>query len=268
MTDDTRTIEAERRLRAALRAQADVVTTVRPLEQAPTAPTGLQDGSPRRRTPWVAAAAAAAVVVAGAGAAVLLVRDHPGSGGGAASCAFEVRWEGRVYSGIGEQARMPEPGRALGTGVVPGCDDGNGESRDVDISLHALDDRDPAEAVVTADGEVLAPRDGTVPADLRELLDPEPCRLAGPTTVRATALDFARGAPPAPYTLTLAVDAGDGLPMPGYTRVVLPTQVTSATAGGDDEDVVGAAVQGAAPIEVRLACRGDGYAAASLRLAD
>lgn len=43
--------------------------------------------------------------------------------GGSSSCAASVRWHGRSYHGTHVPGRPLRPGRRLGRGVLPGCND-------------------------------------------------------------------------------------------------------------------------------------------------
>lgn len=187
------------------------------------------------------------------------------TGESAADCAFVVRWQGRVYSTVGEQRRTPEPGAALGDGLLPGCDDGRGKDPDEHVALYTLPGYDPTVAVLGPDGRVLLDqRHPEPPAKLRALWTQVPCRLRGAETVRATALGI-YGQQPAPYRLDVAIDAGAGSAAEGYRQVQLRVRVEPGSPGADDRElVVEQGLWHAVPLEIRLACDGDRYVATAI----
>ncbi len=159
----------EERLRADLRTAADEG----PAFVAPDLAGPLT--GPRRRWPLVAAAAVVLVV---GGAAWTVLRDGPPVGGGDASCAYVVTYDGRSWSTIGSD-RSPRTGEVLGDGVVPRCDDGNGVSEQRTVAVRRIRGVDPAEAVAV-DGEILVPVGVTgLPDELADAQDPVRCALPG-----------------------------------------------------------------------------------------
>jgi hypothetical protein len=62
------------------------------------------------------AAATLAIVLGGCG-------GNATSGEGEASCALVVRYQGQTYGGVGVEV-APREGKRLGTGVLPGCEEG------------------------------------------------------------------------------------------------------------------------------------------------
>ena len=111
--------------------------------------------------------------------------------GSEAACAFLVDYEGRIYAGWGVQV-APREVRPVGTGVLLGCDDGNGASRDEKIELAEIDGVSPAVALAwRGHGDTVLIRDGIdydrLPPALSRLQQAprcaprdEPIQLSGP----------------------------------------------------------------------------------------
>ncbi|MFN8196024.1 MAG: hypothetical protein U0R80_17310 [Nocardioidaceae bacterium] len=188
-------------------------------------------------------------------------------GGGSASCASVLRWDGRDYAGHGEQVRQPADTPELGTGVFPGCDDGNGASGDESGSVFRLPGVPPERAVLTARGVFVA---GDLDAEpLRLLFEELPCTLADDTTVagRATGILPAGSTghlPEPPYRLRFEVDGDERVLGDEWAWVSVLLRVTPDTDRGTDEGLVVASVQQGRLLRVTVRCAGDGWVATAL----
>ena len=218
--------DLEEFLRTELRAAADEgpVFVAPDLSEAPT-----PEARGRR---WPALVAAAVVVVGGGTLWATLAQRDTGSGSGQASCAYLVQWAGQRWSTTGSD-RRPVAGAVLGTGVVPGCDDGNGAAPDETVEVRAVRGVDPAAAIVV-DGELLVPWGARVPDELADAGDPVRCavegtvRLAGRwegvTSRRQPRVD---GDVRPPYRI--AFRTADPRVTDGYAEVLLHARATAAS---------------------------------------
>lgn len=100
-------------------------------------------------------------------------------GGGIAaqgSCALAVRYQGSLYeaSGVGV---APREGPSAGTGVLPGCDHGDGASSDEEIELATIAGVSPDVALVWPGHTdvVFVRREVTLPPEVEALLHAPTC---------------------------------------------------------------------------------------------
>ena len=110
-------------------------------------------------------------------------------GGSDADCALLVRYQGQTYVGQGVQV-APREGSLIGTGVLPGCVDGDGPEPDEEIELAEIEGVSPEIALAWHEhGGTVFVLEGVneLPRELRRLMrapkcDPrdEPIELAGP----------------------------------------------------------------------------------------
>jgi hypothetical protein len=112
-----------------------------------------------------------------------------GVGGVDADCALLVRYQGQTYFGRGVQV-APREGRLIGTGVLPGCDDGDGAEPDEEIRLAEIEGVPPEIALAWhGQGDTVFVLEGVdqLPSEVRRLTRvpqcdsrDEPIELAGP----------------------------------------------------------------------------------------
>lgn len=80
-----------------------------------------------------------------------------------ADCALAIRYQGSLYVAWGVEV-APREGTVLGTGVLPGCDDGTGASPDEALQVAELRGASPEVAVVwQGRTDVVFVRDGADP---------------------------------------------------------------------------------------------------------
>ena len=271
------TTRFEEQLRAQLREAADEAPAFR----------GLSDDwstrrATRRRTrPWLAAAAAVVITGAAIGVGWQVLPGgsggHPG-GGANASCAMTLKFHGVTYVlGGGDQVRTPHRGEALGTGIVPGCND-TGVDRPAPSKhrrVYAIPGISPQQAILGSEGLVLVPRAShTLPAALREIYQPLACTRSGQSTMSGhlTGETFGglredAGRVRVPYTATFEADRGSWLPLKRYTNVRITVRITDATTGGQDAALARAALQEGKRVAVTMRCDGSKFVATALRAA-
>ncbi len=100
-----------------------------------------------------------------------------------------VRLVRRVGRSAMERDRLgprSAPGEALGAGVLPGCDDGDGASPDQTVEVRRIRGVDPADAIAV-DGRLLVPFGAGLPDELRDATAPVRCALTGAVTPRPAA---------------------------------------------------------------------------------
>ena len=216
-----------------------------------------------RRAAGVAALAATALLAMTACAA----GGTTAGGGGDASCAAVLDFDGRRYVGdglIGEGSVLKE-GRRLGTGVQPGCDDGNGAAESLESVVHVLPGVDPRVAVLTTGdrlwiaeetGAAAVREDGV----LREVRRPAQCALDRPLTLTGDWIGVTQRArvrfdgdlrPPA--RMQVVVAAPSPVVGPRFAAQALTVTIPQGIDVPPAEDVV-AMVQGSVPVEVTVTC--------------
>jgi hypothetical protein len=219
---------------------------------------------PRRdRRVWLGAAAALVVGVVGAtwwGVA------HDGDGAGSATCASELRFDGRAYVADGALRHLPRAGERLGTGVEPGCRDGEGDgSPDERVAVYRLPGLPVAQAVLAQDMVWVRSGLGALPDKVVRMNRPLPCRS---TTLRGQAVgyhgDVGEDARP-PYALDIEADQGEGLPLEKFARVSLRLHVTDETTGRTDPAFVKSALATGSRITATVTCVRHRWLALSLR---
>jgi Family of unknown function (DUF6281) len=109
--------------------------------------------------------------------------------GSEAECALVVRYQGQTYVGWAAQV-APREGRLIGTGVLPGCDDGDGPEPDEEVDVAEIQGVSPEIALAWhGRGDTGFVPEGVtrLPPELKPLVrapkcDPrdEPIELAGP----------------------------------------------------------------------------------------
>ncbi|MGH3093644.1 MAG: DUF6281 family protein [Gaiellaceae bacterium] len=114
--------------------------------------------------------------------------NPPSVGGVDADCALLVRYQ-QTYVGYGVQV-APREGRLIGTGVLPGCDDGGGAGPDEEIELTEIEGVPPEIALAWhGQGGTVFVLEGVeqLPAEVTRLTRApkcdsrdEPIELAGP----------------------------------------------------------------------------------------
>ena len=192
----------------------------------------------------------------------------PSAGSGdEASCALVVRYNGHTYLGLGVRV-APREGRPLGTGVLPGCDDGGGQEPDDAIELAEIQGVSPQIALAWRGDEgtvfVLEGVD-ELPPELRRLMrapkcDPrdEPIQLAGTWLgiVGAdgrTELDLAP-----PYDVELFVRETTA---PRYERAFLTVRVPEELGRPLTRDDVRSSLWEGGRIEATVGCNDGRYVA-------
>ncbi|HET7735641.1 MAG TPA: DUF6281 family protein [Nocardioidaceae bacterium] len=249
----------EERLRQGLRLLA---------EEAPE----LGTATPRRRRPTRFVAAAALVLAGGLGGYAVL-RPDP-RGGEDAGCAAVLRFGGMEYQGWGEERRLPRSGRELGPGVIPGCDDGNGASASVDVTVHAFPGVSPDVAVLVAGrgyaGVYVADQSGPLPEAVRLTSEYVACDVTGPLTLRGTWVSVrspheieSDGALRLPFRIELWT-ADPRLTGPEYERVTVVARSSEGLAV-PDRSVVDRLLWQAQEAEATVHCDGDRFVLDLLR---
>ncbi len=198
--------------------------------------------------------------------------------GGDASCAAVLDFQGRRYVGDGSlpEGSVLQAGRRLGTGVHPGCDDGNGAAATYESAVHAPPGVDQRLAVLTSgdrlwladEADAAAVRADPVLGDIRR---PARCMLDRPLTltgdwVGVTQADPVRGdgdlRPPA--RMRVVVPPPSPVVPPLFAARALPVTIPRGVDVPPQRDVV-AMVQGDAPVEVTVVCDGGRFVARSVR---
>lgn len=105
------------------------------------------------------------------------------SGGGVAGfgdpgCAAIVEYDGHRYWGHGELVRTPATTGRTETGVLPGCDDGNGEAVPEEVTVEELEDL-PLDEALLVNGSLYVRGRGTVPAAARVWFEAPTCDEPG-----------------------------------------------------------------------------------------
>lgn len=233
------------------------------LERA-SAPRAARLVPPRRdRRVWLGAAAAVVVGVVGVtwwGVA----RD--GGGSGSTTCAAQLRFEGRAYVADGALRHLPRAGERLGTGVEPGCHDGEGGgSPDERVAVYRIPGLHVAQAVLARDMVWVRSDLGALPDEVVPMNRPLPCRSA---TLSGQAVgyhgDVGDDARP-PYALDVEADQGEGLPLDRYAWVSLRLHVTDETTGRTDPAFVKSALATGSRITATVTCVRHRWLALSLR---
>jgi hypothetical protein len=188
-------------------------------------------------------------------------------GGSDASCALVVRYQGQTYVGSGVQV-APREGRLIGTGVLPGCDDGDGPEPDQEIKLAEIEGVSPEIALAWHDqGDTVFVLEGVdqLPRELRRLrrapqCDPrdEPIELAGPWlgilgADGHTELDMAP-----PYDVHIFVQETTA---PRYERAFLTIRVPEELGRPLTRDDIRSSLWEAGTIEVTVGCNDGRYTA-------
>jgi hypothetical protein len=195
------------------------------------------------------------------------------NGEGDASCAAIVLYEGRTYVGSGVRV-APREGKRIGTGVLPGCDDGGGRTLDEEIELAEIEGVSPEIAVAwhgDPSGVYISKSVDRLPRELRRLMrapncDPrdEPIDLAGPwlgiVEVEGGAeLDTTREAPlTPPYDLEIFVEETTRSP---YERAFLTVRVPEQLGHPLTPSDVRSSLWEGGTIDLTVACREGGYVA-------
>ncbi|MEE4543306.1 DUF6281 family protein [Streptomyces sp. V4-01] len=133
--------------------------------------------SPRRARPGPRAGRTA-VRRGGVGLAALLALTAPlagctssgSAGGGDADCAWVLSYDAHTYvplPGQGAPRHWRHSGARLGTGALPGCDEGRGKDPDQQVAVYRLAGVDPGQAVITQDDEIGVRDPRQVPDALR-----------------------------------------------------------------------------------------------------
>lgn len=192
-------------------------------------------------------------------------------GGGIAaqgSCALAVRYQGSLYeaSGVGV---APREGPSAGTGVLPGCDHGDGASSDEEIELATIAGVSPDVALVWPGHTdvVFVRREVTLPPEVEALLhaptcDPgdEPIDLSGPW-LGIIGTD-GRGEPRPPYGLELFVESAS---VPRYERAFLTVRVPTSLGTPLKRADIKSSLWEGGTISVRVGCGDQGaYLAESI----
>lgn len=222
--------------------------------------------------------AAAAVTVLGASVSTWALVGGDGDAPGETSCSLGLRWQGRTYTSFGELRRVPLGGADLGTGTVPGCNDGNGASGGYRVRVSAIPGVDPEVGVIGDDGNVYVPRgQERQTAQLTDLDESLPCTVPTGTAAVGTLVsvpaNWSLKVDGAPYTAQFHTErptnaSGDGFPFGRYSAVTIPVRVTADTAGGTDGALLTRALNSDRPVSVTLACDGSRYVAQAIELAD
>jgi hypothetical protein len=257
----------EDELRRSLREAADAATFAEPTSARPQALVVAPERLVRRRHPAVLLAAALAVLVAGAGALWAVQRPDPA----VTSCAAVLVADGRTYVAWGDLVSVPRAERAVGTGIVPACSDTSRASDGAPartLQLYQVLDVDASQAVL-AEGQVWIADNSEVPASLRALTAPVPCRVRGSATVTGTINGIDPQAVPTapPFGLTLVADSGAGLPWQSFASLALDVAVTSETSLRDGQDTVGTALSTGQRVRAVVTCDGAKFRAQELALA-
>jgi len=183
---------------------------------------------------------------------------------GAASCTLVVRYQGSLYEGWTVRV-APVEGGSVGTGVLPGCDDGGGPEPDEEIELAEIAGVSPEVALVWAgQTDTVLLREGIEqpPPEVAELLraptcDPrdEPIELSGPWLGMLgadgnTELDLAP-----PYDLDLFVEASS---VPRYERAFLTVRVPASLGRPLTRADIESSLWEGGTISVRVGCGDQG----------
>lgn len=222
----------------------------------------LASSSSRRGRARLLLLAALLLVAGGAVGGLFQASDQPTTGD---LCAAELVFEGRTYAGRGEQVRTARPGPELGRATVAGCG-----SDDYEVTVAALTGVDPDQAVL-ADGRVwLSDQTLGIPTAVAALAQPVRCTHPGTVTLAGDWVSV-RGPMPEqdyqltpPYTATIDVEAGRGLPLERYASVRVEVLVTEGTLGGTDPELARAALGGSTRVRTEVGCDGDDFVAASI----
>jgi Family of unknown function (DUF6281) len=113
------------------------------------------EARPRVRSGWLRTLSVAAVlVVGGTGCTTQGESDGGLQAGGAAeaSCAYLVKYEGRSYTDV--SGKEFTPGKSLGTGLLPWCDDSggaDGTEKPEEVTVYEVEGIDPKAAVAAGE---------------------------------------------------------------------------------------------------------------------
>jgi len=249
---------------------------VEQIEQSRTAGSGVGDSATAparvgRRLAWTLAVAATVVALVAGGtwlAAMSGETESPDS-----SCAAEIVFDGRTYAGYGDPLRVPRRGEPLGVATTPACADGQYAGGE-ELEVWTVPGVEPHVALM-ADGVVwIEGRESALPEQLQELTEPVGCTAAGESTVtgRLVGVEAPIGEeefePRPPYLATLVADEGASLPLARYSSVTIEVQVTATTDGGDDAELVAAALRDGAHLDIAVVCTAGRFRATSWRLAE
>lgn len=231
-------------------------------EAAPVFP-GLESRRARSRGPgpWIGVAAAAVALAIGGGTWIASRDGTPPQ----TSCPAVMEIQGRTYEGHGEMLRKPRPGKPLGTGVIPGCDD-----EDRSVNVVELPGVDPRVAVLTNGGVWLAESVASVPPEVAELDELVACAgegtgyvagdwvaVEGPMPTRDDGLT-------PPYVAVIQADEGNRVPLTRWSTVTIKVRVSTDTVGADDSRLADRALRGPERVSVVVHCDGGSFVAESL----
>lgn len=200
-----------------------------------------------------------------------MTEDGASGSGGESSCAALLVFRGAKYWGYGGGIREPKGGRVLGTGTIPGCDDGGSQVRGLDseVRVVTLPGVDPAQAVMTNGGVWIA--DGAeLPDVVRESRRPVDCSWTQPRQLTGTWISVVGGPPPqydgdlnTPYRIGLVVDGAD-IGLPRWNRVIVRIQVVASTEPTLDSSDVRQALWDSGTLTAQVHCDSDDFIADSV----
>jgi len=205
-------------------------------------------------------------VVAASGVLVLAASGCGGDtveGGGDASCALVVRYQGVVYDGRTVQV-APREGRRLGPGVLPACDDGDGDSADEEIELAEIESVSSGVALawVGEPGIVFVRHGAEFPPEVEQLLRAPSCEardapieLAGDWLGILGADGHTEVDLEPPYDVDLFVQQASEA---RYERIYLTVRVPPALGKPITRDDVESSLWEGGSIALRVRCADDG----------
>jgi hypothetical protein len=189
---------------------------------------------------------------------------------GDASCAMIVEFDGRTYIGSGVSV-SPREGDAIGSGVMLGCDDGNGASADEAIQLAEIEGVSPQIAVAwRGNGDTVFIAEGVdpFPPELQELTNAPVCvaadapiALAGPWLGITASDGRTETNLQPPYDIEMFVEETSS---PRYERAYLMVRVPQKLGQPLTEDDLRGSLWEGGTVEVSARCEGDLYLAESI----
>ncbi|QNN53805.1 DUF6281 family protein [Nocardioides mesophilus] len=282
---DRSTAEVEQLLRRRLHQAAATAPGFAPgavLAQPPTPePAGAPHGSRHGRGPGrrprsrrlTVGLVGAGLVAASVAVAVPLLTGPPDPGGtGEAKCVALLDFAGHRYLGdgsLGEGAEL-RPGKVLGTGVHPGCDDGGGAAETYESTVRAVPGVDPGVAVLS-DGQVWIDEEAkTAPEFLTRARQAVRCDLDAPLTLTGAWTGVEQrakvrfdGDVRAPARITVVVQGPSPVVPPAFAAVTLPVRLPRGVDVPPADDVV-AMLQRGAPLRLTVTCDGPAFVATAL----
>jgi len=226
-------------------------------------------GRRRRRARRAAVLGAVGVVVAGAVAGGSIL-PRPGAGNDA-DCASRIVFEGRTYTGHGELMTIPPTTGKTGWGVMPACDDGQGDSSSDKVSVKELVGV-PTSAGLLADGTFYLADGASLTDQMRAWFRSPTCHHEGSVTMvgrwwGVTTQEDVRfdGDVRPPLRIDFWVETTDPV-RAEYDGWRIRIRDTGAAEPALTPDDVEDALWDDAPLEVRVHCDGRDFVAEAFRV--